>query len=211
VQGVLYGSMPASNSSPELQAWTSVFTPARLTDEAITRGLCSTTWPGRLQVVHLPLGAPGTGIQAAILDGGHNEQAIPSLAAGLDAVGARTGARHLHVLFACGCTRDGAAFLQALLQQMQGQFTRVSVDCTSYTTPEGMPWAACMSPGALADKVTAVLGPSIPVTFHFSLEAGWTSMAATGQAGDDTLVAILGSLYLVSDVHRWLSQLQASV
>lgn len=209
---VLHGVLPEppSPASP-------LFSPSRLTDAAMAAGLARVAWPGRLQAVRLP--TAGGGHRSAVLDGGHNEHAVPALAASLSTLASRAGATRLYLLFACGSTRDGASFLAGLVQHVQAQGPAVgSIDiaCLPYTSPEGMPWASCMDPAALAAAVEGkgqVLGQGTwRVTHHASLQEGWEHVqgrlavyAAQDGGADSSLVCLLGSLYLVSDVHRWLA------
>jgi dihydrofolate synthase/folylpolyglutamate synthase len=169
----------------------------------IGSGFERAAWPGRMEVVALPCGGEG-GTVSALLDGGHNEAALPHIAASLRAACAVQGTGAIHLVYACGASRDAKGMfglLVSLLGAGGGEAPPVrvaSVSCVPYSTPQGMPWAAATEPDALVAAVRGSVEEGVPVS-----PRGCLREAVEGLGGVDGAVAVLGSLYLVSDTHRW--------
>jgi folylpolyglutamate synthase/dihydropteroate synthase len=164
-----------------------------------------------MEVISLPCGAGGHRAVAALLDGGHNEAALPHIAATLRAAAAVVGVTGVHIVYACGATRDAAglfAALVALLGAAQGSAPPISVtavSCVAYATPEGMPWAAATEPSDLVAAVARSVAPGVPVLPFACVRDAAAAVEEEGEGeGVPILLAVLGSLYLVSDTHRWL-------
>jgi dihydrofolate synthase/folylpolyglutamate synthase len=172
-------------------------------------------WRGRLEVVHL--GQPPL---RYLLDGGHNAHAMGAvareLALGCGAAQAGGGEGRLVLLFSCGASRNARENIGLLLGGVVAGTPRlagVTILTLPYTTPEGMPWAACAQPKALATAALEVaqscLPPSVALQVHAlgSLQEALAFVAVNGDLGGEGVCrAVCGSLYLVADVAR----LQAS-
>lgn len=172
------------------------------------------------------------------MDGGHNVEAMLEVGLALCGVGRITHAKSLHLVYACGASRDPSIVLGTLAQQVTQQGARydnVTASAVGYTTPEGMPWAACMSPDKLAPLVASVLARHVKVqdrdAEHEREQGAGAAVEGSTQVGTDpdvagygtvqeavqaiastwtadqaenTIIAMVGSLYLVADVHRWV-------
>lgn len=142
---------------------------------ACARGLAKVEWPGRLQ--HVP-GAP-----SMLLDGAHNPAGVDALVAFLRELDLRPV-----VLFGCLDDKPWMDMVTPLAERAKAVVV---------TRPP--------SPRALDPAVTArefsragVVATSVP-------DPKWAYATAAGQAGEDGLVLVTGSLYLVGEVLRWLA------
>ena len=172
---------------------------AALSDAAIAEGFASAAWPGRLEAVRLRVGGGGDGgVASALLDGGHNEGALPYvreavddlLAArsrGADAAGGGPGATFV---YACSASRPLASVLPLLLRAGDRLLA------VPFTPPEGMAWVRPHAPEAVVAAAAALFGGAVDAQAVRSLGDALAKVRA------DELCVLCGSLYLVADAHR---------
>jgi folylpolyglutamate synthase/dihydropteroate synthase len=172
---------------------------AALSDAAIAEGFASAAWPGRLEAVRLRVvGGGDGGVASALLDGGHNEGALPYvreavddlLAArsrGADAAGGGPGATFV---YACSASRPLASVLPLLLRAGDRLLA------VPFTPPEGMAWVRPHAPEAVVAAAAALFGGAVDAQAVRSLGDALAKVRA------DELCVLCGSLYLVADAHR---------
>jgi len=145
---------------------------AEVSDDAVRRGLASTIWPGRLQVVaHGP---------RVILDGGHNPAALTKAGAALRRL---IGSERLAVVFAMLTERDPDQLLAAL--------RTLEPDAAVFTEPSSAAGHA-MPAQSLAARYGAAAESVLP--------AGAALARARELAGPTGNVLVCGSLYLVGEI-----------
>ena len=195
-----------------------------LTDAAIAEGFARAAWPGRLEAVRLRVGVGGDGAGggdadrggvggagaappttvAALLDGGHNEGALPFVREAVEELlalrrgaslgegaGAGAGAGGATFIYSCSASRPLAAVLPLLLRAGDRLLA------VPFSPPEGMPWVRPHAPAAIVAAAEALLGAGVEARACDSL-----GEALAALRGDEGLCVVCGSLYLVADVHR---------
>lgn len=147
----------------------------RITNEAITKGIACTQWPGRL---HWVQGYP----TPLLLDGAHNPDAAQRLRQYVD----QFQPTSVHWLIGMLATKDHQAILQALLRGGD-RLTLVP-----------LPDPRSADPAALAD-LSATVCPHLVTCEPVTLEAGWAALMHPQPALEPapTLNVLCGSLYWV--------------
>ena len=142
------------------------------TTDAVRRGLASTVWPGRLQLIGKR--------PRVILDGGHNPAAMAKSGAALRRL---IGSERLVTVFAMLSERDPAKLLAAL--------HTLSPDAVVFTEP-----GSAAGHAIAADELAAMYGPGAEAAMpaHAALER------ARELAGAEGNVLVCGSLYLVGEI-----------
>jgi dihydrofolate synthase/folylpolyglutamate synthase len=142
------------------------------TDDAVRRGLASTIWPGRLQLIAKR--------PRVILDGGHNPAAMTKSGAALRRL---IGKERLVTVFAMLSERDPVQLLAAL--------RTLDPDAAVFTEP-----GSAAGHAISADELAAVYGAGAePVKLAQAALA-----RAREIAGPDGNVLVCGSLYLVGEI-----------
>lgn len=164
----------------------------KLTNEAIKTGIEHTVWPGRLQSIQ----DPSTNI-SALLDGAHNESAAIELGKFLSKM-------------RLDC--DGFIFVIALtkgksIPNLLKHITVRSKDTlipTIFTPPEEMPWVLSYKTSAIS-KAADEFVEDVRFTDDESIEGVFKLLAELRKTGDFRPIVICGSLYLCSDVLRFIN------
>jgi dihydrofolate synthase / folylpolyglutamate synthase len=142
------------------------------TDDSVRRGLATTVWPGRLQLIaHKP---------RVILDGGHNPAAMAKSGAALRRL---IGSERLVAVFAMLRERDPV--------QLLGALRKMNPDGVVFTEP-GSAGGHAIAPAVLADVYGA--GAQAVTPAAAALER------AREIAGAEGNVLVCGSLYLVGEI-----------
>jgi len=144
----------------------------KISDDAVRRGLASTRWPGRLQVIsHRP---------RVILDGGHNPAAMTKAGASLRRL---IGSERLVTLFAMLSERDPV--------QLLGALRTLNPYAVVFTEP-----ASAAGHAVPADELATMYGATAAavVPAEAALER------AQELAGREGNVLVCGSLYLVGEI-----------
>ncbi len=143
-----------------------------ISDDAVHRGLASTRWPGRLQVIgHRP---------RVILDGGHNPAAMTKAGASLRWL---IGSERLVILFAMLSERDPV--------QLLGALRTLNPSAAIFTEP-----ASAAGHVVPAEELAAMFGA--PAEAVVPAEAALER--AQHLAGGEGNVLVCGSLYLVGEI-----------
>ena len=150
-----------------------------LEPDAVRAGLASTTWPGRLEVVRQqPL---------VILDGAHNPDGARSLAA---AMGALFPDRRIHLVFGMLADKDVAGVASRLVPLARHLYL------ASPKNERALPVA----------ELARLVAPMQPVstTGHDAVAAAVEAAIASATAeGEESLVLVAGSLYVVGEARSW--------
>jgi folylpolyglutamate synthase/dihydropteroate synthase len=144
----------------------------KATDEQVSRGLESTRWAGRLQLIATH--------PRVILDGGHNPAAMVKAGAALRRL---IGGDRLIVVFAMLSERDPAQLLAAL--------RTMEPDAVVFTEP-----ASAAGHAASADLLKGTYGADGEAV----RPAAAALERAREQAGPNGTVLVCGSLYLVGEI-----------
>lgn len=141
----------------------------RLDATSVQRGCASATWPGRMQWV--------AGTPSILLDGAHN---LPGMEAMVASAGPLTAGRRVVTVFAVMRDKDAPGMARALAALQPAE-----VVVTAPDVPRATP----------ADELAALFRPPVVAVPHTpgALE---TAMQA---AGEDGVVVVCGSLYLVGE------------
>ena len=142
------------------------------TDEAVRRGLATTMWPGRLQLIATK--------PRVVLDGGHNPKALMSAGTALRRL---IGAERLVVVFAMLSERDPIQLLAALRS--------LKPDAAVFTEP-----ASAAGHAIPAAQLASLYGPDAEA----ARPAKAALERARELAGADGNVLVCGSLYLVGEI-----------
>ncbi|MEX1158814.1 MAG: Mur ligase family protein [Thermomicrobiales bacterium] len=172
----LPGTFQAANAATAV-AIARAFDAERVTDDAISAGLATARFPGRMETV---LRDP-----VVLLDGAHNPEKVASLARNLETL---YPARRMILVFGALESKSYQEMLALLLP-------RTSVLIA--TAPRVL-----AKPSTNAAEIAALTPPGLPVeAIDDPLSA---AVRAIELAGPDDLVVITGSLYLVGNVReRW--------
>lgn len=151
----------------------------------------ATTFPGRQQPLSI---TPLTGRAAPILlDGAHNAQSALVLAETVERLRSASASKQVTWLLAASDSKDVAALLRPLLRGGDAVFA------VEFGDVEGMPWVKAMAGEKVleaARSVAGVLGRE--GVFGRDLVAGLR--AASEAAGEEGVLVVAGSLYLVGGV-----------
>ena len=148
-------------------------------DDAVRRGLASTIWPGRLQLIAKD--------PRVILDGGHNPAAMTKSGAALRRL---IGSERLIAVFAMLSERDPVQLLRAL--------RTMAPDAVVFTEPQSAAGHAIS-----AEQLAAIYGPGAAAVKPAALALE----RASELAGTDGNVLVCGSLYLVGEILAQASQM----
>ncbi|ODV82092.1 FolC bifunctional protein [Suhomyces tanzawaensis NRRL Y-17324] len=160
----------------------------RITKETITKGIETTTWRGRLQSLEIPqLGLP------ILLDGAHNESAAIELGKYLTRF--QDG-----FIFIIAITKGKA--VSNLLKHVINK-TNDKVICTSFTSPESMPWVSNYPVEELKQLCSTFVED---VEISEGVKNALEYASKLKQEGDKREVVVFGSLYLCGDVLRLVEE-----
>ncbi|ODV88666.1 hypothetical protein CANCADRAFT_3313 [Tortispora caseinolytica NRRL Y-17796] len=160
---------------------------AGITNASVINGLKSVSWPGRLQFLRIN----GT---LVLLDGAHNVESAEVLR---EFVHSQTGAP-LTWLFAFSSTKKAQNVMSVIFKDKQISDRTIGIYTTEFGPVEGMAWVKPQDRHKLAD---------IAAQFHANVESLPLSEALTAATSQkDGLTVVCGSLYLVSDIIRKISQ-----
>ncbi|KAF7365016.1 Mur ligase [Mycena venus] len=188
-------------------AWTAIR--ARFTNAAIARGIRNVEWPGRLSF-HT-LNSPPLLVLA---DGAHNPASAKTLGAYIsDLVTLHresAPSRSLSLTYILALSHSPPKTPRETLAPLlpldapQDLQVDVGVALLSFTPPDGMPWVKSVPPGELQEVVKS-LAPGTETWVDATETSGGLRRAldwAAGRGGQDGLVVLAGSLYLVADFYR---------
>jgi folylpolyglutamate synthase/dihydrofolate synthase len=160
---------------------------ARLDNSALQHGVERTRWRGRCSWEVLDSG------RAILVDGAHNSDSAETLRGYIDCLGLGSG----NVTFLLGLSDSPGKSVESVLKPLLRNGDRVG--CVSFTTPvEGMPWIKGVDSEVVATKAREIVGSMGTTEVISGLRAGldWA------QEGEEGLIVVCGSLYLVADYYR---------
>lgn len=151
-----------------------------------------TQLPGRLQKLTI---SPG---RELLLDGAHNVQSAEVLASYVDKH-LRGGEEPVSWIFAASQGKDVSGILEVLIRPND------VATAVQFGPVDGMPWVSPQEPG----DILAAAGKCGAHTYTSEADAGMASVidAALSRGGP---VVVAGSLYLVSDILRWMRDQNSS-
>ena len=195
----------------------------RITAETVCAGIEAVCWPGRLTFHTLP--RPVTGgltvdPSVVLVDGAHNAASAETLASYISELVVRLKpGSTLHITYIIALSHSPPktpldTLTPILLQHdAQGTKTKVRVAALRFTPPEGMPWVTCVPPleirGTvlqlihLGDEAVWAAPNDLSADCHLRCAFEWTE-AGQASHGEENLVVLTGSLYLVADFYRLL-------
>ena len=190
----------------------------RFTDEEIINGFSKVVWPGRFQKIIV---SPPSSMSSSsslpldfILDGGHNEGALPLVRKSIDdllvSLPQTKNNRFVQFIFSSGASRSLESLLPHLLKPGD------SIFAIPFTTPEGMGWVKSHTPETIVTVVNKLFhdsNPPVEAVAFATLDEALTTVFEReslsryntdniDEAKIPALRVICGSLYLVSDVYR---------
>lgn len=149
-------------------------------EAAIRSGLAATRWPGRLEWIE--------GTPAVVLDGAHNPDGAAALAAEMRRLAA---GRRIHLVFAVMRDKDWAPMAQSLAE------IACDVTVTHVFPPRG----------EAPDRLAAFFEKSLPV--RTIADPAVAVARAIAEAGDDDIVLVAGSLFLIGAAYPTVAQMSA--
>ena len=158
----------------------------RLRGSDVSAGLTSVQWPGRFQVVRPP------GWPVVVLDGAMNAEAASALRQALED---RFPGRRIVFVIAMSADKQPVEFARALFPGLAR-----ALIVTRAQTPRAMPVED------LREAVLCVLGPGVAVGAASTVVEALD--AARQASGDDGVVCLTGSLYLVGEALACLDGLE---
>lgn len=182
----------------------------RITPRTIASGLAKTNWPGRLSFHTLPNG------KSILVDGAHNQGSAQTLADFLATIFPRFLAENnsLNLTYILGLSHSppkrpldtlAPLFSPSLLSSSTAR-VKTSVAALEFSPPDDMPWVKAQPPRTIYDAVKT----HCPHAISWSPAEGRTSLSdalawAADVSGDNGLIVLAGSLYLVSDFYRLIN------
>ncbi|KAJ3119045.1 folylpolyglutamate synthase [Phlyctochytrium bullatum] len=149
--------------------------------DAVTDGLASVRWPGRMQ----PVKIKGTNLSFT-LDGAHNDHGLEVLASFVD-----KNIRPKSVSWIIGMKKgkDPTSLLKPLLREGDSLF------CVGFSSPVDMPWVSSTEPEKLASSARELV-PGIQCVEYSTFDA------LVDQLSPEMPIIACGSLYFAADVLR---------
>ena len=146
------------------------------------KALAKFNWPGRMQYL-----APNI-----IMDGAHNEDAIKRFVESVKSIAERDGWKKMSLLFAVSSDKDYEDIISILTRELTFEDIYVGELASDRKLD--------------ASKVVELFQKYSPAEKHFSIvgtkniEDAWR--LATGELEEDTLLLIVGSLYMVGEIEK---------
>lgn len=156
--------------------------------ECYLKALESIEWPGRLEWIQLPKLAH----QRVLIDGAHNRGAARELRNFVDSLELTR-----NVFWIFGMTEGKSMDVFSLLFRPND-----TVAFVGFSQPQGMPWVSCYSPLKLQQWLKESL--AVDSLCFDSVSDCFSHLISNAASMQPTLTVCCGSLYLVSDVHRFL-------
>lgn len=175
--------------------------PVQLKDKrVIEKGIKSTEWPGRLQLVDFQLPQTNKPVRV-LLDGAHNPQAADELADFLDGH-IRPTANDNAITFVIAFTKgkDYEDIIRRVIKPCDKVVT------TEFSSIDGMPWISSYRAEETANMVSKTIKDvyveSVPGGRYSQLDAVAKAYALSSHCNGDTIspIVVFGSLYLVGKI-----------
>ncbi|KAF9221582.1 FolC bifunctional protein [Gyrodon lividus] len=204
----------------------------RITSETVRAGIEMASWPGRLSFHRLSRSIT-RGLRydplTVLVDGAHNPASAETLASYISGLIASPKPRpKLHITYILGLSHSPPKTpfetLSPVLSRHSPEdpLVKVRVATLRFTPPEGMPWVTPVAPSAIRDTVLQLItlrGEDVwsasdngPIDDQLQSALKWTEAGQVESGeGEEKLVVLAGSLYLVADFYRFLKQLEGSI
>ncbi len=192
----LRGNYQLENLRVALTVVDSIQTAFPLKTGDIVDGVASTTWPGRLQHIHMPVDSQSGSDPVSIellLDGAHNAAAARLLSDYLESLPRRP--RRFILSLSSSPTKSPHPILSPILRPGD------EVHVVPFGPVENMPWIKPRSSSELSIVASELVGATGVVHEWDSLDCALRSL---GEGKGDSCTVVAGSLYLVADVLRLL-------
>ncbi|KND01811.1 FolC protein [Spizellomyces punctatus DAOM BR117] len=189
----LLGAFQLSNAATALKAidvLTSAHPQFKVPIDAITSGMSTVRWAGRLEWVDIP------GLGRILIDGAHNPPAAEALADFVSNQRSKTKDGRVGWIVGLTQGKDLEGLLSYLLKEGD------SLYAVPFSQPEQMPWIRCIPADSIRERVVN----SFSGVHCLSFPSLSQCLNALGQ--DETrpnLLVLCGSLYLVADLYRLYS------
>lgn len=173
----------------------------RITPEIMQRGIQLTRWEGRCSWIQYKI--PGADRMVPILvDGAHNADSANTLATYINDVGIPDTVK---VHFVISLSASPGKSPDSVLRPLIGRGHRVTL--VDFSTPvEGMPWVKPANKEEVRDVVSTLTDAEVGIVEQAGVEG---LKEILGSVGENELVVVCGSLYLVADVYRLASSASA--
>ncbi|KZT28339.1 Mur ligase [Neolentinus lepideus HHB14362 ss-1] len=198
----------------------------RLTPATVSRGIRSVSWPGRLSWHDISVQTSNNVAKplTILADGAHNPASSATLAAYISSlISASTERcslpREVSVTYILALSDSPPKtplqtlepLLSPVIRELSSTTINVNVAVLRFTAPDGMPWIKAVSPSALRNTVS-LLAPNAkiwsisddekPDQEQLLAALQWAESVSGSGEGDERLVVLAGSLYLVADFYR---------
>ncbi|KAI8971784.1 Mur ligase [Mycotypha africana] len=195
----LIGDYQRMNSATAVVAldWLKRLNKISMSTEQLTTGMKETRWPGRLEWLtedDYPTIFSRHRIRRILVDGAHNPPATFELRKYINSLKPQLK----RVIWILGCTqgKDVARMCQVLLANEDIVYT------CSFTQPDGMPWIQCIPPADMIQQIKAQQQQVSHIEGFANLEDALKKAGLN--CGENDLIVLCGSLYLVADLYRIL-------
>ena len=185
---------------------------ARITPQTFASGLSKTKWPGRLSFHTLPNG------KSVLVDGAHNQGSAQTLADFIATLLPSLSAtkNEFDLTYILGLSHSppkrpldtlSPLFSPSLLSPSPSTArVKTRVAALEFSPPDDMPWVKAEPPSTIYDAVKthcpgATFWPPVEGETGLSDALDW----AADVSGDDGLIVLAGSLYLVADFYRLMN------
>jgi len=150
------------------------------------KALAKFNWPGRMQYL-----APNI-----IMDGAHNEDAIKRFVESVKSIAERDGWKKMSLLFAVSSDKDYEDIISILTRELTFEDIYVG-ELASDRKLDASKVVELFQKYSLAEKHFSIVGTK-------NIEDAWR--LATGELEEDTLLLIVGSLYMVGEIEKLIGK-----
>jgi dihydrofolate synthase/folylpolyglutamate synthase len=150
------------------------------------KALAKFSWPGRMQYL-----APNI-----IMDGAHNEDAIKRFVESVKSIAERDGWKKMSLLFAVSSDKDYEDIISILTRELTFEDIYVG-ELASDRKLDASKVVELFQKYSTAEKHFSIVGTK-------NIEDAWR--LATGELEEDTLLLIVGSLYMVGEIEKLIGK-----
>ena len=170
---------------------------ALVSDESIKRGIASTRWKGRCELLSF---STNGGLVPVLVDGAHNFDSASTLRRYLDSLDITPTKALTWIL---GLSDSKGKTPESVVQPLIRPGDRVV--CVEFADVEGMPWVRPVRPDTVAQIAGQCKASGVDVVADVAAAMRLVSAEREGMSENDRgLVVVAGSLYLVADFYRLL-------
>lgn len=185
----LKGDYQLQNLSVALQIIQLVKSNTPISTATIKRGVAGVDWPGRLQIVDLP-------DFPILIDGAHNESAALELKTFLDSYRQNQG-----LIFIMALSKGKS--IDMLMKHVASKHSDTLI-ASKFSSPQNMPWISSYDIQDLHKVARDYFHDIIDSTNDDTIDEIISKVQDLKSKGDTRKVVVCGSLYLCSDVLRYI-------